>query len=111
MSLKELQTQVDDFINQFEVGYWPPLAMLGALVEEVGEISRIMNAKEGHKPMKHQIKSLDDLLSEEMGDVLFSIACLANYYKIDMHTALEKTIQKYNKRDTNRWARKESLKE
>lgn len=106
MSLKDLQTQVDDFVNQFEIGYWPPLAMLGALVEEMGEISRILNAKEGHKPMKRQVKSLDDLLTEEMGDVLFSIACLANYYKIDMHTALAKTIKKYNKRDGDRWIKK-----
>ena len=103
------RAQVDKFVNQFEIGYWPPLAMLGALVEEMGEISRILNAKEGHKPMKTNNKDLDELLNEEIGDALFSIACLANYYKIDMHKSLENTINKYNKRDNNRWTKKEDM--
>jgi len=106
MSLKDLQKQVDEFVNQFEIGYWPPLSMLGALIEELGEIARIINAKEGYKPMKKDNGSLDQLLGEEIGDVLFSIACLANYYKIDMHKSLETSIQKYNVRDKERWTRK-----
>lgn len=108
MSLKEFQLLVDKFVNQFEVGYWPPLAMLGALVEEVGETARIINAKEGHKPMKIE-KNLDYLLSEEIGDILFSISCLANYYKINLDDAFENTINKYNKRDEVRWKRKEQI--
>lgn len=106
MSLKEFQDLVDKFVNQFEVGYWPPLAMLGALVEEVGETARIINAKEGHKPMKAE-NNLDNLLSEEIGDILFSISCLANYYNIDLNVAFENTINKYNKRDESRWKRKD----
>lgn len=108
MSLKEFQLLVDKFVKQFEVGYWPPLAMLGALVEEVGETARIINAKEGHKPMKVK-KNLDYLLSEEIGDILFSISCLANFYKINLDDAFENTINKYNKRDEVRWKRKEEI--
>ena len=107
MSLKEFQELVDKFINQFEVGYWPPLAMLGALVEEVGETARIINAKEGHKPMKSENNDLTGLLAEEIGDILFSISCLANYYNIDLDEAFENTINKYNKRDEARWKRKD----
>lgn len=107
MSLKDFQKQVDSFVNQFEIGYWPPLAMLGALVEEVGETARIINAKEGHKPMKIGINNLNELLTEEIGDILFSISCLANFYDIDLNVAFENTLKKYNKRDESRWKRKE----
>ena len=107
MSLKEFQQLVDQFVNQFEVGYWPPLAMLGALIEEIGETARIINAKEGHKPMKVENHNLDNLLSEEIGDILFSITCLANFYNIDLHDSFAKTLDKYNHRDKTRWVRKE----
>ena len=108
MSLKEFQNLVDEFVNQFEVGYWPPLAMLGALIEEIGETARIINAKEGHKPMKIENHDLNALLGEEIGDILFSVTCLANYYKIDLHDSFAKTLDKYNARDKARWTRKEN---
>ncbi len=108
MSLKEFQNLVDEFVNQFEVGYWPPLAMLGALIEEIGETARIINAKEGHKPMKIENNDLNSLLGEEIGDILFSVTCLANYYKIDLHDSFAKTLDKYNARDKTRWTRKEN---
>lgn len=108
MSLKEFQQLVDKFVTQFEVGYWPPLAMLGALVEEVGETARIINAKEGHKPMKSNNGDLNKLLQEEIGDIMFSISCLANFYNIDLDEAFSGTINKYNKRDELRWKRKEN---
>jgi NTP pyrophosphatase (non-canonical NTP hydrolase) len=81
--------------------------MIAALVEEIGETARIINAKEGHKPMKIKNHNLNDLLKEEMGDILFSLSCLANYYQINLAEAFAKTLEKYTKRDENRWKRKE----
>lgn len=108
MTLKEFQDLVDAFVNQFEESYWPPLSMLGALIEEIGETARIINAKEGYKPLKVENHDLNSLLGEEIGDILFSVTCLANYYKIDLQDSFTKTLDKYNTRDKDRWTRKEN---
>ena len=106
MSLKDYQTKVDQFIMQFEDEYWPPLSMFAALVEEIGEVARVLNKQEGHKPLKPDefIKGL----SEEIGDVLFSVICLANYYHIDLDQSISNTLEKYILRDQNRWKHKET---
>ena len=106
LSLQEYQTQVNQFIMQFEDGYWPPLAMFAALVEEVGEVARLLNKQEGHKPFKPD--ELVKSLSDELGDVLFSVICLANYYHIDLDHSISNTLEKYILRDHNRWRRKET---
>ena len=106
LSLKNYQTKVDQFIRQFEDEYWPPLAMFAALVEEIGEVARVLNKQEGHKPLKpgEFVKSF----SEEIGDILFSLICLANYYHIDLDQAISNTLEKYILRDQNRWKQKDS---
>lgn len=103
LTLKDYQKQVDDFVNKFEDGYWPPLAMFAALVEEVGEISRAINAIEEIKTLKNKEENGLDLLSEELGDLIFSISCIANYYNISLDESINKSITKYNVRDSNRW--------
>ena len=74
--------------------------MLSALVEEVGEIARAINIKEGFKPPKEDEKSR---LSEEIADTVFAIICIANYYKIDLSQELRKSLLKYSKRDSDRF--------
>jgi len=103
-ALAELQELVDKWINQFEEGYWPPLSQLASIMEEVGEISRIINALEGYKKFKPNEKV--EPLEDELGDLLFSLICLANYYKIDLEKAFFKILKKYNERDVNRWTLK-----
>jgi len=104
LTLHEAQKIVDDWINQFEEGYWPPLAQLADLVEEIGELARIINTLENIKKPKPGEKINE--LEMEMGDVLFSLICLANYYKVDLTKALLKVIKKYDIRDFNRWTPK-----
>ncbi|MCD6514007.1 MAG: nucleotide pyrophosphohydrolase [Candidatus Asgardarchaeum sp.] len=104
LTLHEAQKIVDDWINQFEEGYWPPLAQLADLVEEIGELARIINTLENIKKPKPGEKINE--LEMEMGDVLFSLICLANYYKVDLAKALLKVIKKYDTRDFNRWTPK-----
>ena len=104
-SLNEICKEVDVWINQFEEGYWPPLSMLASVMEEVGEISREINSLEGFKKKKND-KNEIKRISEELGDLLFSIICISNHYEIDLEESINDVIQKYTKRDMNRWTKK-----
>jgi NTP pyrophosphatase (non-canonical NTP hydrolase) len=106
MDLKEAQHRVDAWIGQFEEGYWPPLANLARLVEEVGELARLMNHRFGPKTKK--AGEAEQELAEELADVLFVILVLANEQKIDLSDALERVLEKYRVRDSERWVRKGS---
>ncbi|MHA1833447.1 MAG: nucleotide pyrophosphohydrolase, partial [Candidatus Baldrarchaeia archaeon] len=97
LTLKELQRKVDEWIQQFEEGYWPPLAMFASLVEEVGELGREINNIERYKIKRESSTSALDI---EIGDVLFSLICIANYFKVDIESALLRTLEKYTKRDS-----------
>jgi NTP pyrophosphatase (non-canonical NTP hydrolase) len=105
MDLKEAQRQVDAWISQFEEGYWPPLVNLARLVEEVGELAREMNHRFGAKTKKADEPEGD--LAMELADVLFVLLALANEQGIDLNRALEQTLEKYRRRDSHRWTRKD----
>ncbi|MFX1344189.1 MAG: MazG nucleotide pyrophosphohydrolase domain-containing protein [Promethearchaeota archaeon] len=100
-SLKELQHVVNNWINDHG-GYWPPLSLISAIMEELGELAREVNSLEGFKPKKvnNRVKSN---LGEELADLLFSIICVANFYEIDLNEELEKIIDKYSERDSRRF--------
>ncbi len=104
-SLNEVCEDVDHWINQFEEGYWPPLSMLASIMEEVGEIAREINSLEEFKKKKNDQDEIQRI-SEELGDLLFSIICVSNYYKIDLEQAISNVMQKYTLRDSNRWTKK-----
>jgi NTP pyrophosphatase (non-canonical NTP hydrolase) len=104
MTLEEAQRAVDAWIGQFEEGYWPPLANLARLVEEVGELARELNHLHGSKPKKPA--EADGDLALEIGDVLFVLVALANEQKIDLTGAFERVLEKYRVRDASRWTRR-----
>lgn len=104
MEIKEAQERVDAWISQFEEGYWPPLANLARLVEEVGELAREINHRFGTKPKRADEPDQD--LAIEMADVLFVLLCMANEQGIDLEDALERVLEKYRTRDGDRWERK-----
>ncbi|MEX2611176.1 MAG: nucleotide pyrophosphohydrolase [Gemmatimonadota bacterium] len=104
MTLAEAQAAVDAWIGQFEDGYWPPLANLARLSEEVGELARELAHREGHKPRKPTEAPGD--LARELGDILFVVIVLANQHGIDMDEAFASVMEKYRVRDDARWARK-----
>jgi len=97
--MNELQRQVDELIDEFG-GYWKPFEMLAALVEELGELADEILKAEGIKGTGNR-----ERLEEEFGDVMSALACMANHYGIDLTGALKGSIEKYRKRDANRWAR------
>lgn len=101
--MKEMQKQVDDYISQFKVGYFSPLAMMARVTEEVGELAREINHYYGEK----QKKSSEDEkeISEELADVLFIIITMANALDIDLTEAFERTMEKFETRDKYRFER------
>ena len=105
MDIREAQTKVDEWISQFEEGYWPPMHNLARLMEEVGELARELNPLYGSKPKRPDEPAQE--LAMELADVLFVLLVIANERNIDLDKALVKVLEKYRARDSHRWARKE----
>lgn len=103
--LAEIQKEVDDWAQQFDKPYFSPLSMMAAMTEEVGEVARVMNNLYGDKKKKDTEGALH--LEEELGDLLFSLVCMANANSIDLDKAFDKKLDKINSRDINRWKHKE----
>jgi len=106
-TIQQAQEQVDQWIKTIGVKYFSELTNLGILVEEVGELSRIMVRKYGDQSFKNKEEEL--LLADEMADVLFVLICLANQTGVDLAAALEKNIQKKTSRDATRHQNNEKL--
>ncbi len=104
MDMKDMQTEVDDWIAQFEEGYWHPLSMMARLTEEVGELSREINHTFGEKPKKNSEETGN--IEMELGDILFVIVSFANSLDIDLEKAFGMVMKKYRQRDTMRWTHK-----
>ena len=102
-TLDEIQQVVDNWIQQ-NSGYWSPLGMLVAVMEELGELSREMLHLTSTKPKK--ITETPTSLESELGDLLYAIICIANSYGISLDTAIEKSMEKYQHRDVNRFTKK-----
>jgi NTP pyrophosphatase (non-canonical NTP hydrolase) len=102
-TLKQIQQEVDDYISQFKEGYFHPLSMLARLTEEVGELAREVNHRYGQKPKKPG--EAENTIQNELGDILFIIACFANSLNIDLQEAFDQVMEKYNTRDRDRWTR------
>lgn len=105
MDLKEAQARVDEWIGQFEEGYWPPLVNLARLTEEVGELARLMNHRFGPKAKKAD--EVDQDMGEELADILFVLIAIANQQGLDLSDALDGVLEKYRVRDSHRWTRKD----
>ena len=105
MDIREAQAKVDEWISQFEEGYWPPMNNLARLMEEVGELARELNHLYGSKPKRPDEPEQE--LAMELADVLFVLLVIANEQKIDLDSALERVLEKYRARDSHRWARKD----
>lgn len=101
--MRSMQKEVDDYIGQFKEGYFSPLAMIARLTEELGELAREVNHYYGEKPKKSTEE--EKTIEEELGDVLFVAICLANSLDIDLQTAHDRVMNKFQTRDKDRWTR------
>lgn len=100
MTNLQAQQQVDQWINSIGVRYFNELTNLGILMEEVGELSRIMVRKYGEQSFKETDKGKE--LADEMADVLWVLLCLANQTGVDLTNALKKNFEKKSSRDSQR---------
>ena len=107
ITLKEAQQQVDQWITTVGVKYFSELTNLGILMEEVGELSRLMVRKYGEQSFKESDKGKE--LSDEMADVLWVLICLANQTGVDLTDALQKNFEKKNIRDADRHKNNDKL--
>lgn len=103
-SLSDLQKKIDAILQGYEKPYWEPLSNVARLVEEVGEVARIVNHQYGDKPKK-QNENPDDL-EDELADVLWTVICLANSQGIDLDKGIERAINKLVVRDKDRFKKK-----
>ena len=112
MTIKEAQETVDNWIKTIGVRYFNELTNTAVLMEEVGEMSRLMARIYGEQSFKRKEKeaTAKEDLSAEMADVLFVLICLANQTGIDLTEALQKSLDKKTKRDKDRHHGNEKLK-
>ena len=108
MTIQAAQEQVDVWIKTVGVRYFNELTNLGILMEEVGELSRLMVRKYGEQSFKESDKGKE--IEDEMADVLWVLICLANQTGVDLTKALEKNFEKKNIRDADRHQQKTKLK-
>ena len=107
MTIAELQQAIDAWIGHFAEGYWPPLANLARLTEEVGELARAINHE--HGPKKRRADTGDGSpVAEELADVVIAAATLANSLGLDLGEAVRASLRKVTERDADRWVRKPS---
>lgn len=108
LTITEIQKEVDDWIKTVGVRYFNELTNTAILMEEVGEVARIMARKYGEQSFKKSDEEVD--LASEMADVLFVLVCLANQTGINLTEAFTANLAKKTKRDTKRHLENEKLK-
>lgn len=107
MTIEQAQTDVDLWIKTVGVRYFSELTNLGILMEEVGELSRLLVRKYGEQSYKESDKGKE--ISDELADVLWVLICLANQTGVNLTEALQKNFDKKNLRDADRHKQNEKL--
>ncbi len=107
MTIRDAQQKVDEWIQTVGVRYFNELTNLGILMEETGELARLMVRKYGEQSYKETDKNKE--LADEMADVLWVLLCLANQTGVDLNKALEKNFEKKTSRDAARHKGNEKL--
>jgi NTP pyrophosphatase (non-canonical NTP hydrolase) len=100
LTVKELQATVDRWINTYGVRYFSEMTNLAVLVEEVGEVARIMARTYGEQSVKGKQETSD--FGDELADVLFVLVCIANQTGVDLESAISKNLEKKTARDNRR---------
>lgn len=100
MTLSDAQQQVDKWIKQYGVRYFSELTNLALLMEETGELARIMARRFGEQSAKPEEANTD--MADEMADILFVLICLANQTGVDLQQAFTENLEKKSNRDKTR---------
>ena len=107
LTVQGMQEEVDRWITEIGKGYFPPLANMAILTEEVGELARVIVRRYG--PQTSKASDLERNLEEELADVLWVVACLANQTGVDLTEAFRKTLQKKTRRDLHRFSQPKKI--
>jgi phosphoribosyl-ATP pyrophosphohydrolase len=108
MQLSDAQKQIDEWIKKYGVRYFNELTNTAILMEEVGEVARIMARRFGEQTEKESDKQND--LEDELADVLFVLICIANQTGVNLEDALQKNLIKKTNRDSSRHLNNNKLK-
>jgi NTP pyrophosphatase (non-canonical NTP hydrolase) len=100
LTIQKAQEIVDEWIKSVGVRYFNELTNTAILMEEVGEVARIMARRYGEQSEKESDKGKE--LADELADVFFVLICLANQTGINLTEALQKNLDKKTKRDSQR---------
>ncbi|OAV43438.1 nucleotide pyrophosphohydrolase [Lewinella sp. 4G2] len=113
MTLKKAQETVDEWINTVGIRYYSELTNTAILMEETGEVARLMARIYGEQSFKNPVdaENAPAQLADEMADVLFVLICLANQTGIDLTEALTKNLAKKTIRDADRHRNNEKLRD
>ena len=101
-TIAEVQSIVDQWIKAYGVRYFDPLTNMAILTEEVGEVARVMARLYGEQSAKPGEEMSQERLADELADVLWVVACIANQTGCNLTDALQKNIQKKTSRDKDR---------
>jgi len=107
ISIQQAQQLVDDWIHKYGVRYFSELTNMTVLMEEVGELARVMARKYGDQSFK---PGESDNLSDEMADIMWVLLCLANQTGVNLTEAFKKNLEKKTKRDKERHINNPKLK-
>ncbi len=107
MTIEEAQQQVDEWIRTIGVRYFNELTNTAILMEEVGELARVMARKYGEQSFKESDKNVN--LEEEMADVLWVLICLANQTGVNLTEAFKANMEKKSRRDATRHLENDKL--
>lgn len=104
MSIKDYQSEVDNWIKTIGVRYFSELTNMAILAEEVGEVSRLISRMYGEQSFKESITEEEQKrrLADELSDVIWVVTCIANQTGIDLDAAIRSNIEKKTSRDKNR---------
>jgi NTP pyrophosphatase (non-canonical NTP hydrolase) len=108
MQISDAQKQIDEWIKKYGVRYFNELTNTAILMEEVGEVARIMARRFGEQSEKESDKQND--LEDELADVLFVLICIANQTGVNLEDALQKNLIKKTNRDSSRHLNNTKLK-
>jgi len=111
MGVKELQSEVDQWIKDYGVRYFSELTNMTILTEEVGELARLMARNYGEQSFKKEKEpeSIKAGIADELADIVFVVTCLANQMDIDLETAIKKNMDKKTNRDSIRHINNDKL--
>jgi len=104
MSLKDTQKEIDDWVQQYKIGYFKPHEIITRLAEEVGELAREVNHIFGPKKKKSEEDKKE--MGDEIADIIFTFGCLANSQNIDLDESFKRVMDKCYGRDKDRWEKK-----